>query len=159
MPLGPQPEQVHVPGGRPALDQEWLSYLQRQGTATGKRLQLWPPPGLHQAVDYFNSRRFFDSHESWEALWLATEYPIRLFYLAMAKLTAGFEQAHRGKGASARRLAIDSLLYLDSFRPAFMGLDTERLCQDVIRWLSRPATAAVPKRLRITPASGAKARP
>lgn len=150
-PLGPQPEQFHNTGHRPELDREWLGYLGKQGIVPGKRHSLWAPPGIQEAVAHFNAGRYFDSHEQWELLWIRTEYPIRLFYLAMAKLTASFELAKRHRQSAAKRLAEASLNYLAPFQPAFMGIDTEHLSQTVKQWLSRPPAKAARQKLRIFP--------
>ena len=121
------------PGGRRAMDRQWLEHLGRTGI---KELATpTSPQQLVLGVAQFNDRRFFESHETWEALWLPAAYPLRLFYLALIKLAAGFTHAQRANNKGARRLLGDGLRFLEPFQPRFMGVDTRRLDQEVRRWL------------------------
>ena len=132
----PQPSQTHRPGGRPALDKQWLGYLEAHSSTPDPLTNPGDLAAIQQASELCNDDRFKESHEEWEALWRATRYPERLFYLAMAKLTAGLEQGRRGNGRGAHRLIADGSRYLAPFRPAYGRLDTERLAGDAQRCLA-----------------------
>ena len=115
------------------MDRQWLEHLGRTGI---KELATpTPPQELDSGVAQFNDRRFFESHETWEALWLPAAYPVRLFYLALIKLAAGFTHAQRANTKGARRLLGDGLRFLEPFQPRFMGVDTRRLYKEVRQWL------------------------
>ena len=126
------PPLVHRRGERRALDQQWLRYLNLHPAADWERLEA--PPRLAEAVEQLNDGKFIASHEMWEALWREASYPTKLFFLAMAKLTAGLEQARRGNRRGALRLTGDSLQFLEPFRLRIMGLNTAQLWDDVHAW-------------------------
>lgn len=133
----------HAPrGGRRALDRWWLEELQRTGPRHSGAEAPVPPPELAAGVAQFNEGRFYESHETWEGLWLVADYPLRLFYLALTKLGAGLTHAQRGNAKGMRRLLLDGLRFLEPFHPAFMGLDTARLDRELRRWLQRPPDEA-----------------
>ena len=116
------------------MDRRWLAYLERfDGVGDGASLAL--SGALDRGTAEFNDGRFFASHETWEALWRETEYPQRLFCLALTKLGAGFEQGRRANARGAAKLLTDALAYLAPFMPAFAGLDVRGLDADVRRWL------------------------
>lgn len=132
------PPQHGAPGERPALDRRWLAYLDRSGGSggsVGDGAALTRSSTLARGVAEFNDGRFFESHETWEALWRETGYPHRLFCLALTKLGAGFEHARRANPRGATKLLTDALAYLAPFMPAFAGLDVQALHQDVSAWL------------------------
>ena len=142
----PQPPQTHGAGGRRVLDARWLDYLGRNGRPE----DIGPADGgLAVGVKLFNTGTFYESHECWERVWLATPYPSRLFYLALIKLATGFEHAARGNAKGARRLLRDGLRILAPFTLAFHGLDTARLAADTESWLGRYDGTAVPHFPRI----------
>ena len=123
---------VYRRGERRTLDRRWLRYLNLHPTAGWEHLNA--PPRLAEAVEQLNDGRFLESHETWEALWREEDYPVKLFYLAMAKLTAGLEQARRGNQRGALRLIEGSLQFLEPFRPSIMGLDTAQLWDAARAW-------------------------
>ena len=140
------PPQRGASGERPALDRRWLAYLDRSdGGGVGDGTALARSSTLGRGIAEFNDGRFFASHETWEALWRETEYPQRLFCLALTKLGAGFEHGRRANPHGAAKLLTDALTYLAPFMPTFAGLDVRRLHEDVGVWLraekSRTPTA------------------
>ncbi len=118
---------------RPKRDRLWLEHLRRTGTQ--ELATASPPPELGLGVAQFNDQRFFESHETWEGPWRSAEYPLRLFYLALTKLGAGFTHAQRGNAKGARRLLANGLQFLGPFLPRFMGVDTRRLDREIRQWL------------------------
>ncbi len=133
----------HAPrGGRRALDRWWLEELRRTGLRDSGVEAPKPPPELTAGVAQFNAGRFYESHETWEGLWHATGYPLRLFYLALTKLGAGLTHAQRGNATGMRRLLLDGLRFLEPFHPVFMGIDTARLDRELRGWLQRAPDAS-----------------
>ena len=148
---------MHQRGERRALDRQWLRYLQERAAPLSSLADLDPPPGLSPAVQLLTAGEFTASHEAWEVLWREATYPVRLFYLAMAKLTAGLEQARRGNSKGAVRLVSDGLQFLKPFQPSIMRLDTAQIEETMSRWLGqqrrgeRPIAAAPTQVIRIAP--------
>ena len=101
-----------------------------------------PPTELMTGVTQFNSGEFYEGHETWELLWRATEYPLRLFFLSLTKLGAGFTHAQRGNRTGMRRLLNDGLRYLEPFLPSMMGLDTIRLDSEVRQWVKQEPSSS-----------------
>ena len=125
------------------MDRRWLVYIERfDGVGDGAALAQRST--LERGIAEFNDGRFFASHETWEALWRETEYPERLFCLALTKLGAGLEHGRRANPHGAAKLLTDALAYLAPFMPAFAGLDTRQLDADVRRWLEAPDAQAPP---------------
>ena len=144
MAAGGPPPQQGAPGQRPALDRRWLAWIQRHdGPAVGDGTGLAQSGNLERGITEFNDGRFFASHETWEALWRETQYPERLFCLALTKLGAGFEHGRRANPHGAAKLLTDALAYLAPFMPAFAGLDVRALHQEVGAWL-RAAESRTP---------------
>ena len=137
------PPQRGAPGERPALDRRWLAHVSREG-AVGDGAVVRASADLVRGVDEFNHSDFFDSHETWEALWRRVAYPERLFCLGLTKLGAGFEHARRANPRGAAKLLTDALAYLTPFKPAFAGLDVQALHQDVGAWLEAPDARTPP---------------
>jgi predicted metal-dependent hydrolase len=104
--------------------------MAREQTATS-------PAKLMTGVTQFNAEEFYESHETWEWLWRGTDYPLRLFFLSLTKLGAGFTHAQRGNPTGMRRLLSDGLRYLEPFLPSMMGLDTSRLDSEIRQWLNQ----------------------
>ena len=151
-----RPPQTHAKGERRALDRRWLEYLRQQAEKlAGPPLELrdlTPPSPMSRAVAQWNAGEFTASHETWEELWRDAAYPVRLFYLAMAKLSAGLEQARRGSSRGARRLATDALGFLDPLPASFLGMDIAHLKLDIQRSLAQGGDSSGLKLVRLHPA-------
>lgn len=127
-----RPPQTFAPGGRRALDAQWLAYA----AATGDVGALGPAQSdaVAEGAAQFNEGRFHASHETWEERWVDAAYPERLFLLALAKLAAGFAHAQRRNARGVNGQLADALRILRAFAPAYAGLDTARLAEDVGEW-------------------------
>lgn len=86
------PPQTHAKGQRPALDLQWLAYL-NSGGDPGNGALLARSASFQQGIAQFNDRQFRNAHDSFEAAWRDTPYPDRLLALALAKLTASIAKA------------------------------------------------------------------
>ena len=137
------PPQHGAPGERPALDRRWLAYVERFG-GVGDGAALAQSSTLARGTAEFNDGKFLASHETWEALWRETDYPQRLFCLALTKLGAGFEHGRRANRRGSAKLLTDALACLAPFMPAFAGLDTRALDADVRGWLAAPDARTPP---------------
>ena len=121
---------LSVVKSRPQTDAEWLARLRRDGLAA---LLPEPPPvpcGFVEGVRHINERRYWQAHETLEAVWLPAPYPVRLFYYALIKLAVGLLHHERGNRAGARRQLQPAVDFLEPFSPRFHGLRTDLLLQD-----------------------------
>ncbi len=125
-----RPPQRHARGGRRVLDEKWLAYL-LSGGETGDGEQLTTDALLVRGLDEFNHGAFFESHETFEALWRITPYPAKLFCLSLTKLGAGLAHAQRGNRPGAEGIIAASMRFLAPFAPSFAGVDTGLLLNDV----------------------------
>ena len=121
---------LSVVKSRPQADAEWLARLRRDGLAA---LLPDPPPvpcGFAEGVRHINDGRYWQAHETLEAVWLPAPYPVRLFYYALIKLAVGLLHHERGNRAGARRQLQAAVGFLEPFSPRFHGLRTDLLLQD-----------------------------
>jgi len=104
-----------------------------------------PVSPLALAVDQFNHWRFYDCHETLEDIWREAggKTPVgdAAFYHGLIKLAAGFHHLLRGNHHGALTLLTDGARLLERYRPAYLGIDVERLalalpsCLDALRAL------------------------
>ena len=136
-------EQANLPlrpslGNRRRLDVLWLEDLERRGLSRYvHELPSQPPPELHVGVEQFNTGRYWECHETLEHVWRASPYPLRHFYHGLIKLAVGFLQVRRHNRKASRIKLSDGTRLLRVFRPKFMGLDLDRLCDESSAWLER----------------------
>ena len=120
-------------GARRSLDRQWLEKLHREGYSGP---QPEPPPALSLAIQQFNAREYWLSHETLEALWLAEQYPLRLFYHALIKTAVGLLHLERHNRRGATSKLSDAVSGLTPFLPRFISIDTEGLHRDLDERLS-----------------------
>jgi len=124
---------------------------------------------LDKAVREFNAWRFYDCHETLEDAWrdlggkagnVADGFSLPPggveatdalrpadFYQGVIKVAAGFHHVLRDNHKGAVNLLSDALRLLDPFRPAYLGIDVDRLHAEVRACLKR-INALGPARLR-----------
>jgi uncharacterized protein len=97
----------------------------------GRLIQQQPPPLLEAGIELFNAGRYFEAHEVLEQAWLAEHGPVRLLYQGVLQVGVGLHHARRGNRRGALALLDRGMARLDRFRPACLGLDVERLLDDM----------------------------
>lgn len=97
---------------------------------------------LLQALDEFNTWRFYDCHETLEDVWHDAggkknggEYAN--FYQGLIKAAAGFHHVLRGNHKGAVTLLSDSLRLLGPYAPATLTVDVASLTKSVRDCLDR----------------------
>src|SRR2546428_106230 len=90
---------------------------------------------LRHGIDLFNRRRFFESHEALEEIWMAARGPERLFLQALIHFAVGFYHHQRRNQAGAERQLRKGLRKISGYVPAFLGVETEKLRDEVSRRL------------------------
>ena len=128
-------------GNRRRIEEQWLAQLEREGLSA---FLPEPPavsaPQLHKAVQEFNSRAFWECHETLEEVWLVTPYPLRFFYHCIIKVAVGFHHMSRHNRHGARVKLSDGVRLLHIFLPEYMGVDTGRLLDDASWWMAHVAS-------------------
>ena len=76
-----------------------------------------------QGVDDFNALRFWEAHESWEAIWLVAPENEKRFYQGLIQLAAAYHHMKRGTFRGAARLFQAALPRLSAYPEAFQHLD------------------------------------
>jgi hypothetical protein len=89
-----------------------------------------------RGIEQFNNRRFFESHESWEELWLAAPEPDKTFLQGIIQVAAAFHHRARGNHAGAESLMRAGLAKLEKFPGEYRGLKLEDLRIAVREWLA-----------------------
>jgi predicted metal-dependent hydrolase len=97
---------------------------------------------LGKGITEFNSWRFYDCHETLEDVWLEVgtkgeEGTLANFYQGIIKVAAGFHHLLRDNHHGAVTLLSDAFRLLETYRPATLGVDVERLLEDVRPCLER----------------------
>ena len=112
------------------VDAEWLARLRKDGLAAHLSQLPETSSGLASAVQQINEGRYWQAHETLEAVWLPARYPLRLFYYALIKLAVGLLHMERGNAGGARQQLRAAVDYLGPFCPRFHGLRTDLLLED-----------------------------
>jgi predicted metal-dependent hydrolase len=84
---------------------------------------------LHAAIDQFNRRWYFESHETLEDLWMVTPLPERQLFQGIIQLAAAFVHLARGEYPGVLKLLDASLEKLREFTPERFGIDTASLVE------------------------------
>jgi predicted metal-dependent hydrolase len=96
------------------------------------------PGDFEKGVLLFNRGAYFESHEAWEALWQAAEERDKTFLGALIQIAAALHlRFSRGAGRGTRNLLVQALTTLEDFRPAYHGVDVERLHSEVEGYTER----------------------
>jgi hypothetical protein len=88
---------------------------------------------FYTALDQFNRRWYFESHETLEDLWMVTPLPERDFFQGVIQLAAAFVHFARGEYPGIFKLLDASLDKLGMFVPERFGVDVTRLVVDAER--------------------------
>ena len=103
---------------------------------------LPPPPALLQAVAEFNDGRYFQCHDTLEALWLADVSPVRDFYKGLIQIAAGLYHFENGNARGCSKLLARGTGYVERFAPRCQGIDVAGLVAMTRVALDWCATAA-----------------
>jgi predicted metal-dependent hydrolase len=90
-------------------------------------------PQYLEGIARFNECDFYESHEIWEALWADSKGPSRKFYQGLIQAAVALHHFGNGNIRGARKLYHTTRSYLESYRPAHLGLDLEKFLQEFER--------------------------
>ena len=80
-----------------------------------------------EGIHNFNSRKFWEAHESWEALWLESESDLEQFLQGLIQIAAAYHHVQRGTYRGAPRLFAAGLKRLEAFPLVHCGLDRAKV--------------------------------
>jgi len=106
---------------------------------------------FRRGVEQFNTRHFFDAHETWEEIWLGSPEPEKTFLQGIIQIAAAFHHYTRGNTRGARTLLEAGLRRLERFPDIHNQLALEALRAAARNWaetLTRgrdPGPELVPK--------------
>jgi len=80
-----------------------------------------------KGVEEFNGERYFDAHETWEALWREISGPRRLFYQGLIQAAAGLYHLARDNYRGACSQLEKALDKLGQYLPVYHGINTQHL--------------------------------
>jgi predicted metal-dependent hydrolase len=88
---------------------------------------------FHKAVEEFNDRYYFESHETLEDLWMVTPWPDRQFFQGIIQLAAAFVHFVRGEYPGIIKLLDGASEKLAEFAPERFGVDVAALLEAIAR--------------------------
>ena len=110
-----------------------------------------------EGIHNFNSRKFWEAHESWETLWLVAESDLEQFLQGLIQVAAAYHHVQRGTYRGAPRLFAAGLWRLDAFPLVHCGLDrteVDAAARRHQRWLEagaqEPLDSAQYPKLRVS---------
>jgi len=89
---------------------------------------------FRRGVEQFNSRHFFEAHETWEEIWLASPEPEKTFLQGIIQIAAAFHHYTRGNTKGARNLLEAGLRRLERFPDTYNELALEALRAAARNW-------------------------
>ena len=88
-------------------------------------------PRFVEGIECFNHRDFFEAHDVWEEIWREEQGPSRRFLQGLIQLAVCLHHFGNGNMRGARKLCLSGSGYLEPYRPAYLGLDLDRLLTDM----------------------------
>ena len=92
-------------------------------------------------VELFNQGRYWEAHEAWERVWLASDGARRTFLQGLIQLAAVYYHLERENLKGASRLRDSALGRLDSLPESFGGIALDEL-REQVRNLSTVSSGA-----------------
>jgi hypothetical protein len=90
--------------------------------------------GFSRGIELFNTRRFFDAHETWEEIWLASAEPRKTFLQGIIQIAAAYHHYLRANRAGAHSLLAAGLRRLKPYPGAYHGIQLESLRAAAREW-------------------------
>lgn len=119
---------------------------------------------LRQGIEEFNSERFFEAHEAWEHVWLASAGAEKRFLQGIIQIAAAFHHYQRGNWNGACSLLKAGLGRLRDAPATHAGIAVEALRRAAREWAQAlqqgrdPGKVSLPK-IAAAPTAGNDIRP
>jgi predicted metal-dependent hydrolase len=104
---------------------------------------------FQKGIEQFNRGEFYETHETWEELWLAAAEPEKTFLQGIIQIAAAFHHYRRGNLRGTRSLLEAGLKKLERFDEEHRGIRLERLRSAVREWLGELAAGRDPGAARL----------
>jgi predicted metal-dependent hydrolase len=89
---------------------------------------------FRRGIKEFNTGRFFEAHETWEEIWLASAEPERTFLQGIIQIAAAFHHYSRANTRGARSLLEAGLRRLAPFPAVYRGIALDPLRASAASW-------------------------
>lgn len=103
-----------------------------------------------EGIRLFNTQRYFEAHETLEAVWLRATGNRKIFLHGLIQVAAAFHHHARGNAAGFRSLLQKGCSKLEAFGAEFEGLDLAAFRRELRLWqkhLDAPSPFAPPSSL------------
>jgi hypothetical protein len=101
-----------------------------------------PGPDYHplylRGIELFNRRCYFQSHETWEELWIADRGPAHEFYQGLIQAAVALHHLSNGNLSGAKKLLDNSRRHLTPYQPWYLGLDLEHFLARLSECVENP---------------------
>lgn len=102
-----------------------------------------------RGVEQFNRGRFFEAHETWEALWLDASGADKIFLQAVIQFAAAFHHWTNGNPRGALSLLRGGAKKLARIPARYRGVRVDRLRLQAERWTRALGSGGGKPRLRL----------
>lgn len=92
--------------------------------------------GFRRGIEQFNNRHFFEAHETWEEIWLATPEPDKAYLQGIIQIAAAFHHYGRGNAKGTRSLLEAGLRRLESCSVGHFGISIDALRVSAREWVA-----------------------
>jgi predicted metal-dependent hydrolase len=92
-----------------------------------------PPDELLRGIHQFNTREYFECHETLEGIWNREPGPVRVLYKGILQVAVGCYHLLRGNYHGATIKLASGANYLEAFRPSCMRVDVALLIEQARR--------------------------
>lgn len=87
---------------------------------------------FREGIEHFNACRFWESHESWERIWLVADPTIRPFIQGLIQIAAALHHVQRGTPRGAVRLVDAALHKLAPYPESFLRIERTSLVRTTL---------------------------
>ncbi len=130
---------------------------------TGAQLPALHPmsandPKFREGIEHFNRGEYFEAHESWEEVWLASAEPEKTFLQGIIQIAAAFHHYKRKNRRGTRSLLEAGLAKLGRSPSRRRGIDLQALREAVRWWIASLDAGKGPPLRRIPRIANARRR-
>ena len=86
---------------------------------------------MDDAINFFNSGRYFEAHEAWEDMWREESGPLRSFYQGLVHAAVGLLHRERGNSIGMASQLKKCLARLQAYPSSVDGIDVDRLRAEI----------------------------
>jgi uncharacterized protein len=104
---------------------------------------------FNRGIAHFNARQYFEAHEVWEELWLATANPEKTFLQGMIQVAAAFHHRSRGNARGTVSLLAAGIAKLKGYPESHRGIALGDLRREAEQWMETTIANGEDKSLRL----------